>query len=96
MRKVASSRPRETRQFTLTGREPDRRSRQRRSGLPRTRPRRQRSAFNGHCAALIRAGNTPGTLTLTATAPGLSPATEEVQVAGIGPNAPERGGKSMK
>ena len=35
----------------------------------------QRSAFNGHCAALVRAGDKLGTLTLTATAPGLLPAT---------------------
>jgi beta-galactosidase len=40
----------------------------------------QRSAFNGHCAALIRAGGNAGTLTLTATAPGLETATLTLQV----------------
>lgn len=40
----------------------------------------ERSAFNGHCAALVRAGGDAGTLTLTATAPGLTAATFSVEV----------------
>jgi beta-galactosidase len=40
----------------------------------------QRNAFNGHCLALIQAGREPATLELTATSPGLAPATVTFQV----------------
>jgi len=39
-----------------------------------------RSAFNGHCAALVRAGGEAGTLTVTATAPGLDSATVALNI----------------
>jgi beta-galactosidase len=35
----------------------------------------QRNAFNGHCIAVIQSGTSPETLQLTATSPGLAPAT---------------------
>jgi beta-galactosidase len=35
----------------------------------------QRAAFNGHCVAVIQAGTKAETMTLTATSPGLAPAT---------------------
>lgn len=39
----------------------------------------QRKAFHGLCAALVQAGDKPSTLRLTATAPGLTPASIEFQ-----------------
>ena len=41
---------------------------------------RKRKAFNGHCAALVRAGNTTGKIKLVATAPNLKPATLEIVI----------------
>ena len=40
----------------------------------------QRRAFNGHCAALLRAGNKSGKLVLTATSPGLKSASLEIVI----------------
>jgi len=40
----------------------------------------QRDAFNGHCLALIQAGTNAETIRLTATSPGLSPASLTFQV----------------
>lgn len=40
----------------------------------------KRSAFNGHCACMVRAGKTTGTVKLTATSPGLKPTTLEISI----------------
>jgi beta-galactosidase len=41
----------------------------------------QRNAFNGHCMTVVQAGSHPGILRLTATSPGLTPATIFLKVA---------------